>query len=333
MNTIKTYNFNVSSSQRLGTTSTPSNFTLKNSNNISLSRSDAFFRFRLNSCCIPFSFHQLNSTNNTLTFSITRSGVTQSSTIQLIPGNYNINTLLVHLDNKLTAAIDVLIPGWSLANVRDLIFSYDKDTMFTTFSVLDTIPVSITLQFSSNKVLGRFFGSPNNITFTDSASTLSTQPVNVSPARSIYLRSDTLTQSQNWEALIEEMTTSDILAEIPIMNAPTSYIQFSSNGTNWITLSNQVISDLQFNLTDSQSYEPIDLLNELTLNFTIEECLIVRFEPQQNLLNPIPQQVKTLSPLPTETPTTPNETGNNPEARKLLDEILKVKEKLKRVNK
>lgn len=277
------YILNLYSSQRSG--GTPSNAYYSLPSLITLSRDDTRFRMKVIKASIPYTFNQLNSNFNTVGYTLTRGMVSTSGIITIPPGNYSINTLLTQLDTLLTNEIETAIPGWYVLNSQYLSFSYDRNTMLATFAVYDTVPIFLSLLFGSNLTLGRFFGCNQTKSFTENTSVTSDFPVNVSPARSIFVKSDTFQQSSNYEAITSVCRPSNILAEITINCQPTYYIQyedFNSNGFRYIT--NQNFKELHIYLTDTQSDTPLVILNDVLITLVIEEVIIPRLPVVTNPL-------------------------------------------------
>jgi hypothetical protein len=79
--------------------------------------------------------------------------------------------------------------------------------------------------------------------------------VNVSPITSIYIRSGSLKQPNlSTENLVDSDDISDILCQIPILNQPTSWIQYLNDLTIENKVMNASINDLNLYLTDNRSY-------------------------------------------------------------------------------
>ena len=88
---INTYNLFLSSEHR--TSGTSANYSVALHKPLALTNANNWFSVRVGSAEIPFTFPLINSTNNTLAFTLTRGGVPVVSSLVIGEGTYNINTL------------------------------------------------------------------------------------------------------------------------------------------------------------------------------------------------------------------------------------------------
>ena len=272
MNIINTYNIFIDSSQRVS--GTTEKFTTELRKPLILTKPSNFFTCTIKDAEIPFVIQQINSKNNTLGFSITRASVVTNSSITLQAGNYNIVNLLATLSSAITTKMVSLI-----SFTPKFIFSYNQSYLNATFSItgLDTIATSISLKFGQNLNLAYMFGFTSDATFSYNASKISTnisstQNVNVNPMSALLIRSSFLNQSQNWESLIEKSVVSDILAKIPIVSLPNTWL-FLKNGDLKITLTNKIIDVIDFYLSSNLDYQ-------ISLNGLNWSCCVVFDEIQ-----------------------------------------------------
>ena len=110
------------------------------------------------------------------------------------------------------------------------------------------------------------FTTNQTIGFSPTLTATSTQSVLVNPISYICLRSDTLIQNQAFESIVEQDVQSDILAKIPIVDLPKSWIYYEPPIS--VVLTNKVIDNIQVYLTNNLDYNLLDL-NGLEWAFTI----------------------------------------------------------------
>ena len=268
MSIVKTHHIYINSENR--SSGTISDFIINLKEPIRLMNSNNYFRVKCSKFICPNVINQINSSNNTLQYSITRIGVNQTTNIILSAGNYNILTLLSKLSSKLTASI--LLYG---INIKTN-FSYEKSSGKATLILtgLDSIQTSITLYFSNNLRLGSFFGFTSNAVFSYSTTlisfgSISQQHVNVNPINHIYLRSS-LPQRESYENIIEPLVYTDIISKIPIMGYTSGQFIFYDNNLSYADLSINIIDSINIYLSDNFSYT-LDLNLNYTFSLEIEE--------------------------------------------------------------
>ena len=274
MENIATYHLYLSSAYR--TSGTSSNYTINLGKPIQLQNPNNRFSLRVGSAEIPYVFKLLNSTNNVIAYSITR-GTTYNSTFTVASGNYTILTLLTEFKTKLFASINTLT-GWDGSLLAS--FDYNRSTGKVDLTVVGTDSITTTITISANSpVLLRCLGFSNVFSFgysTPSVRTTaeSTQNVNVSQNTSVYIRSDTLSQSHSYEAIISSNSLTNVIAKVPINAQPQSYILW----TNMVDLENEInnrlIDSVNLYLGDAQTSE-LDLGGlDWTCRLTIKEWAI-----------------------------------------------------------
>lgn len=270
MSVVRTHNIYINSALRQSGTS--DDFVINLKRPLVLLNQKNFFRIRLDNAIIPHTIKQVNNTNNTLQYTLVRTGVNYNGTISLAVGNYNILTLITELGNKLSSSI--------LANTSiSVIFtnsSYNRDTGYATLVMTgtDNIATSLTLRFGSDVSLGKMFGMLSDITLSYNSSNVSTtitstRNVNVNPITYLTIRSSTLKQRQNYESIVEKDVYADIIAIVPINVNPGSFIIHSGSPPTDIV--NRVLDTIELYLADNLSYA-ISLYGlEWSCNLVIEE--------------------------------------------------------------
>ena len=201
----------------------------------------------------PYSFSQINSTNNNLPYSYSDGlGRSFNSTTMNIPaGNYNITQLVEQIVVSLLLDILVYIPASTLT-VNSFFIQYSSALGTTTFFMVHSYSVSIVLKFSLSYVLGIAFGFPQiDQTFGTALKLTSPNKVMVNPITSVYIRSDSLKFLSNYEAIVAKYANSDVVAKIPITNLPNSIIYYRNDVKSMI--SNKELSSLNLYVSDNLS--------------------------------------------------------------------------------
>jgi hypothetical protein len=268
---INTYNLFLSSLNR--TAGTSDDFRLQLFRPISLKSPNNWFTCRVGSVEVPYVFKLINSSNNVIDFQFIRSGITTTNTITIAPGNYNILQLLDEIKLELIAKIQAL-----RSYIAPLEFTYDRSTGHATFSIVgtDITPTSITI-INNSPVFMKCIGMINTFTFSYNdtivrSDATSVQNVNVFQNPAIYVRSESLIQTQNVESLIGNVSElSDILAKIQVNVLPQTMIQWVNPTDLKLEISNKIVDEISLYLGSSTSYK-LDLGNlDWAIRLTFEE--------------------------------------------------------------
>jgi hypothetical protein len=239
---------------------------------IALKSPNNWFECRVGSVEIPYTFKLINSSNNVIDFQFTR-GSTTTSTITIAPGNYNIIQLLDEIKLELVAKIQAL-----RSYTAPLEFTYDRSTGHATFSIVgtDSTATSITI-INNSPVFMKCIGMINTFTFSYATPSVRTnaesvQNVNVFQNPAIYVRSESLIQTQNIEALVGTTSElSDILAKIQVNVIPQTMIQWTNPTDLKLEITNKIIDEISLYLGSSTSYS-LDLGNlDWAIRLTFEE--------------------------------------------------------------
>lgn len=272
MTIVNTYNLFLNSANRTSGTSSDYRITLFKS--ISLKSPNNWFTVRVGSAEIPYTFKLITSSNNVINYSITR-GTTSNGSFTITPGNYNILQLLDEIKIKLSASI-LALKGWDPSSI--FTFTYDRPSGHATFSMVgtDSTATSITIQYNS-PIFIKCIGFSNQFTFSYTnpstrTNVTSTQNVNVYQNPAIYIRSETLLQAQNMEAVITSRSEpSDILAKVQVGVIPQAMIQWVNPTDLVLEINNKVIDEIGLYLGSSVDYQ-LDLGNlDWTVRLTIDE--------------------------------------------------------------
>lgn len=331
---LKSYNLFIDSSQRDEGVS-PSYFSILLQKPIIKTNRNSVFRVRITSVVIPFSFNQVNSTNNILSY--TYNSVSYSITIP--QGNYSITDLLLQIATLITAQTSTILN-----------FTFDPSTSKATLSFgsgnLSNQSISIN-NSSANIIITKMLGFTSNIIFTYTliGNTFTTytsdQVVNVSPSKTLFIRSETLIQNSNYESLVGKNEISDILTQIPIQTSFNTFLNWYDQSSDLFSeINNNIIDKINLYLTDSTSNDelPADsgLLNWM-IQLNIQEVYINNHIEDHNFIEtssffPKKKNEITLdekqSFFSNETPNIPNKQINKIDDE--MDDLKKQKEDLKK---
>jgi len=268
---LRQYNIYISSSQR--TSGTPSNFSIYLPQPITINQIiPSELRVFVDRAQIPFSFSQFSTTakNTQSVFTVTRGATTFSNlSFTLAQGNYNILTLGDIFVSTLISTITTAIPGY----VPNITYVYDGDANHLRFTLeADATPTAIVFQNTTFKGLNLALGFSQSWTIDSALSyTESTQDINCSPSRAIYMTSNSLQQFQSFSAITTPFETSSILTYIAIQTSPIMFISHNPNYVIKTTLTNTSISEIQITLRDEQMNELVEFDLDYSFHLVIHE--------------------------------------------------------------
>lgn len=251
------------------TSGSPSDAVWNLSQVLALSQKNSKFYVKLISVVIPYSFSQINNNNRIMTgiFNATPFSIT-------IPiGTYNIINLLAKISNELFN----IIGSSTVFN-----FTYDQSTNLSTLAITSSALGSLSIILNFNPILV-MLGFTTNAIFSLLSSTTSQQNVNVAPSQKLFIRSSSFTQSQSYEAIVNQSNFSDIIADIPIQSGSQSYINFFEPANYFVPINNRVIPNINLYITDCQNDNEII---DLTLN-SIYTLQIVEYHQKEFIENEI----------------------------------------------
>lgn len=254
MTEISRYHLYTTSNKRTSGSIEDYNLILKRP--IILQNAHHYFKVIIKQATIPYTFQQTNDSYNRFSYVLTRGATTYPQrTFSISNGNYNINSLLTEVKAKLVADVQVLLPSYT----PTFNWTYDRDTMFVSFALTpDATNTTFVIKPLTDQV-STMLGVVSDTSFGNVGATVSTgtstQPVNISPITSIYIRSGSLKQSNlSTENIVDQDDISDILCQIPIMGQPTSWIQYLNDLDIQNKVLNSSINDMNLYLTDNRSY-------------------------------------------------------------------------------
>ena len=222
--------------------------------NIELNKNEKAF-INLKSCVIPFSWYNVNKTNNVLDIRIAN---LRPYTIEIPFGNYNINQLIAYLQLQF-----LLFVG----NDKYLTITYSSQTNKLTFTHTYH---TFKLEYSSTcfELLGFVFDNDTDYIGTNISGTkhelISVYSINLFVIRTIYLASDNFILN-NINA--NNPNSSNILCSISVSGNPNSIIHYNNESKHLIHHLNN-INQLQIKLLD-QDGDAIEL-NGCHFDVTLE---------------------------------------------------------------
>jgi hypothetical protein len=282
MNEIARYTFHVNSDKRSSGTNTDMTLSLKNT--LTLKSVNSSFYMDVHSANIPFSFYQLSSEINTLQCVFTDTfGIPKTVNVSLQIGNYTTVSVLDQLSSKLIA--EAQVPGLGYTPFTPVLnFSYSTTTAKSTYIMTGPANASIQMNFSTNQVLGTFFGFTTNKFISSAISVVSTNTCVANPVNYLLIRSGNLIQSSNREYIIESDVFSDILYRVPVGTSQNTWLQHLAD-TDPVQIANDKITSINIYLTTNLTYTPIDLQGvNWAISFSIIEKENVVYKPLTDLL-------------------------------------------------
>ena len=232
---------------------------------------------QINQAVIPFSFNQINSYNNTTIYHIYRATFPLTSltgSFSIRPGNYNANNFITEWKRSLTASV-LALTSYTPS------FTTTFNSFDNTYSiVLDDDGTMTTIVFENNQnytQINLSMGFSSSWEINSGSTTISTQCINVSPSRALYIQSDSLVTSRTYESLTANVNTSNILEEIIINTTPGNYILYQPPNPTVSTLMNQVIDSIQLSLQDESLSQ---LLADMQLNWSCHIVINERVPPE-----------------------------------------------------
>jgi hypothetical protein len=234
---------------------------------------------------LPYSFSQVNSTNNALFYRyVDSTGVTINTSVIIPTGNYNILNLNIQIIASLVSSLNA---NGKVITIDKFTFTYNSNTGLNTLVMSGlAFTATITLKFAQSFVLGIMLGFPaSDFSFGTALSLVSPNKVFCNPITAVYLRSETLKFQSNYEAIVDKYTNSDVLAKIPVTTLPNSIIYFRTQDKYLI--SNKFIPEINFYLSDnlSTTYQ-LDMQGlNYGINILIEEVQIKDFNSYKDKLD------------------------------------------------
>ena len=180
---------------------------------------------------IPYSFYNINSTNNTLCYSVNTTTVTR---VFLTQGNFTTTSLLALLIS-------------TLPNSFTITFNYQQNTFTFTNPQTFTFYYNTTIGFSTCFGLLGFTSAQQTSVVNGASQTLtSNQLVNLAPVRCICIYTTLHTGSLT----SLNQNNQNILCSLPVETSPFTMIGYKNNNGYRVNLNNNVFNSITLKLTD-----------------------------------------------------------------------------------
>jgi hypothetical protein len=267
---LKNYNIFISSKHVDDDSVSKSNFNITLPDTITLNGEiPSKFIVAVKKATIPFSFHQYNQFNTTTHIVITRNSIDFPTSFIIKSSNYDIISFKDEFINKLIAAVQ---SACSYTPVITGTYDYGENKIEFLLTS-DGIPTSINFNNSDGfQFVNLALGFTTSWILNDIQSTISNGNCNVSPARNIYIFSNTIIPSNIENLNSNKMQYSTLLASIPIYTTTNSYIQYDPMNALENDLLNNNIRKINIELrTENQIQNIPDLYVDWSLILNIKE--------------------------------------------------------------
>jgi hypothetical protein len=260
MTEINRYHIFVNTALRNSSSQSSSNFTIQVNPPLTKLHPNHYFTAQIVSVEIPYTWNQINSTNNIL--QMTYQSITYNLTIT--PGNYSVYSLITELSNQ----VNKTIPSHPWSDNT----TYNPNTGIISFGITNlpsgsTTTYTISYNFPANPFLARMFGCLNNSSIIYGYGLVSgiyqyinvsgSTNVNLNPVSSIYIRSSNLKQIKNQENLVVGygQDPSDILCKLQVYTPPKTWIFYNGELGLSAKITNPIIDKLDIYLSDNSSFD------------------------------------------------------------------------------
>jgi hypothetical protein len=243
------------------------------------------FRLMIPQACIPYSFHEINNFNNSVSYNITRPPFNLNGTFTIPNGTYDIITMATIFTSSLIASITALIPLY-IPNIS-FVYNYDKNKL--TFSLQFNTTATVVTMISPllpnfNQVL-LSLGFNTTATLNDITPLESFVSCNVSPSRTLFVLSNNLINGKSYDGYVSPLRTSNVLCAIPMVATRYEYINYNPPVVTVNTLTNKTIDKINLFLQS----ESLDMpLTDMDLNWSLQMTfeVYVFITPQRLLSKP-----------------------------------------------
>jgi len=249
------YNYYINTREKSSGVPTDCLFNLPNAISLALAPYYGEFRLKVLRTIIPFSFNQINTSNYTTEYQITRATFpTTLGSFNMTPSNPSVNDFMINWIAQLQASITAL-PGYG-AYTCPLILTYNPATNLINFSItfdgnITQIDFFNVLPYTQINACCGFLSawqlSDTSILPDGNNSDVS---INMSPSRALYITSNTLLGAKCYSALSSPMNTTNIIAQVPIFTQPFSYLVYEPSVPLEIILNVDNIVQIQLGLID-----------------------------------------------------------------------------------
>jgi len=240
------------------------------------------FRLTIPQATIPYSFHEINNYNNSVSYNIVRGSTNLNSTFTIPNGTYDIVSMSSIFTSSLISSITSIIPLY--IPVITFVYSYDKNKL--TFSLsFNTTTTTITLLSTTGYTqVILSLGFNTTAILTDVTPLESYVSCNVSPSRCLYLLSNNLINSRSYNGYVSELSTANVLCCIPMNSTRYDYINYNPVISTINVLTNKTIDKINLFVQSESLDMPLpDMDLNYSLQMTFEHWI---FQNIQRVLSP-----------------------------------------------
>jgi len=296
---VKSILFYLDTSKRSGGTIGTPNFTFPN-NLIGLQpQAGERIRLTLQEAAIEYTFYQTETFNNKFVIIETRgNGDVLARTIELEVANYNLNTFILELTNKLNAGSYFTYALTFNANTNTIVYTASQKDIHTIDSIVfDFNPTtayaqtSVNIQESCNEIMG--FPIASTITMAVQGSGRSVEssiPITMSPGvENLYVTIKNSCQNYGNANIANVFEPSNILAKIPVAAPPYSTLYFFDLNGNFSTIiENKYLDNLDLDLRNER-FTSIEPRKDWTFTMKIE---IIRPKVEDRMLDALQEMLE-----------------------------------------
>ena len=288
---VKSILFYLDTSKRSGGSIGSPQFTFPN-NLIGLQpQAGEKIRLTLQEAAISYTFYQTDTFNNKFVIIETRgNGDVLERTIELEVANYNLNTFILEITNKLNANSYFLYVVTFNANTNTLTYTASQRDFNTIDSIVfDFNPetsfseTGVNIQESCNEIMGFPVGSRITLPVSGSGRAVtSSQPITMSPGvENLFVVITNTCQNYGNANVANVFSSSNILAKIPVAAPPYGTLYFFDLNGNFSTIiSNKYLDNLNIQLRNER-FSNIEPRKNWTFTIKIE---IIRPKVEDRML-------------------------------------------------
>jgi len=288
--TVKTINFYLDTRYRSGGTIGSPQFTFPNNLIGLMPQAGEHIRLTLQEAAINYTFYQTEAFNNK--FVLIEESDTQrvARVIEIEIGNYNLNTFILEITNKLNqnGLFSYVVTFNANQNTLTYVASPKGgnsivEVQFNFNSNAAVTETGVDINESSNEIMGFPIGSVITLDIAGGGrSVTSTIPITMSPGvENLYVTITNECSNYGNASIANVFTASNVLAKIPVASVPYSTLYFFDLNSNFSTIiSNKYLDNLNMMLLNER-FTPIEPRKNWSFTMKIE---IIRPKVEGKLL-------------------------------------------------
>ena len=260
--TVKSILFYLDTRYRSGGTIGAPQFTFPNNLIGLMPQAGEQIRLTLQEAAINYTFYQTEAFNNK--FVLIEESDTQrvARVVEIEIGNYNLNTFILEITNKLNQNSQFSYVVTFNANQNTLTYLASPkggnsivEIQFDFNSNTGVTETGVDIQESSNEIMGFPIGSTVTFDIAGGGRTVtSTVPITMSPgAENLYVTVTNECSNYGNASVANVFTSSNVLAKIPVASVPYSTLYFFDLNSNFSTIiSNKYLDNLNMRLLNER---------------------------------------------------------------------------------